>query len=332
MPETRLTELERRTLGNLSIPRNADDLAGHVHPRDPHAVSAADVDALLRGVLSDAGWVTKLGTHDDPAKLASKVQGHRQAMELPDEKAEIFSRRMLRPDLNWRMSGDLWMLTNEGLAELHKPVDEKPPMTPSEVQAAVDNEWSRVLRKPFVEGKTSLVNALLEDEFARWFKQVADDAEARWNVRPKAPMGGGASGWSDAYEVTIIDAENQKTATPANVDPWFMALSILAFTDADTGTTADNGSHIPTYTGYARKSVAGTDMPAATSGAGSAANTSAIIFAACTAGTSTILAVANCKAATVDILRKWGDCASTVISTTQTPPQFAIGAYVTTAA
>jgi hypothetical protein len=148
-------------------------------------------------------------------------------------------------------------------------------------------------------------------------------------VRPIPPLAGGASGYSDAYEVSLIDAENQKTALGAVVDPWFMALSILAFTDADTGTTADNGSHIPTYTGYARKSVAGTDMPAATSGSGQAANTSAIIFAACTAGTSTILAFANCVASTVGVLRKWGDCASTVVSTTQTPPQFAVGAYVT---
>jgi hypothetical protein len=175
----------------------------------------------------------------------------------------------------------------------------------------------------FKPGKTSLANRLLEHEFAAWFKQVADDCEQRWNVRPKAPMSGGASGYSDAYEVSLIDAENQKTALGAVVDPWYMALSILAFTDADTGTTADNGSHVPTYTGYARKSVAGTDMPAATSGSGQAANTSAIIFAACTNLTSTILAFANTSALTVGTLRKWGDCASTVVSTTQTPPQFA---------
>jgi hypothetical protein len=253
-------------------------------------------------------------------------------MELPDEKAEIYTRRMARPDLAWRMDGDLWMLTNEGLAELHKPTVDSPPMPPSQVQAAVDAEWARVLSEPYVEGKTSLANALLEDEFARWYKQVADECDRVWNVRPTAPIAGGASGWSDAYEVSILDQENQKTAIGAVVDPWFMALSILAFTDADTGTTADNGSHIPTYTGYARKSVAGTDMPSATSGAGSAANTSAITFAACTASTSTILAFANCVASTVGVLRKWGDCASTVISTTQTPPTFAIGAYITTAA
>lgn len=328
-----LSELQRRTLANLSIPRNPDDIVTRLHGFVP--ASAEQVDALLRGDLSDNGWVVKLGQHDDPAKLAAKVQSTRRAMELPDEKAAIYSRRMLRPDLSWRLDGDLWMLSEDGLAELHKPAVDSQPMTPSQVQAAVDAEWARVytdLRVKPGQPMPPLANRLLEHEFRDWFKQVADDCEQRWNVRPKAPIAGGASGYSDAYEVSLIDAENQKTALGAVVDPWYMALSILAFTDADTGTTADNGTHIPTYTGYTRKSVAGTDMPAATSGSGQAANTSAIIFAPCTAGTSTILACGNTSASTVGTLRKWGDVASTVISTTQTPPQFAVGAYVTSAA
>lgn len=331
MPEAVLSDLERRTLGNLSIPRNADDISAAIAEHTP--ASPEQVDALLRGVLSDSGWVVKLGTHDDPAKLASSAQDHKQTMELPDEKADIFSRRMLRDDLSWRMRGDLWMLSNEGLEMLHAPPPNAPaPMTPSQVQGAVDTEWARVHRADFKPGKTTLANKLLEEEFLIWFRQVADDCEQRWNVRPVAPIAGGASGWSDAYEVSIIDQENQKTAIGGVVDPWFMALSILAFTDADTGTTADNGTHIPTYTGYARKSVAGTDMPSASSGAGSAANTSAITFATCTAGTSTILAIANTSASTVGTLRKWADVSSTVISTTQTPATFAIGAYTTSAA
>jgi hypothetical protein len=331
VPETVLSNLERRVLGNLSIPRNPTDLEAAVRSHTP--ASREQIDALLRGDLSSHGWVVPLGTHDEPAKLAVAVQDNTDAMELPDEKADIYARRMTRGDLSWRMKGDLWMLSNEGLAMLHAPLpDEPPPMTPSQVQAAVDAEWARVLRTEFKPGKTQMADKLLEDEFIAWFQQVADDCERRWNVRPVAPIAGGASGWSDAYEVSILDQENQKTAIGAVVDPWYMALSILAFTDADTGTTADNGTHIPTYTGYARKSVAGSDMPAATSGAGSAANTSAITFAACTAGSSTILACGNTSASTVGTLRKWGDVASTVISTTQTPPTFAIGAYVTTAA
>jgi len=329
-----LTDVQRRTLANLSIPRNADDLTNHLRPHiiaDPHRI-----DHLLRNGLSEHGWVVNLGRHTDPAKLASAVQrrnGSTAPMEIPDDKAAIYSRRMTRPDLAWRMDGDLWMLTEEGLAELHRePDDTPPPLPPSQVQAAVDAEWARVLREPFIPGETSLANALLEHEFAHWYGSVAAECERVWNTRPTAPIAGGASGWSDAYEVSILDQENQKTAIGAVVDPWYMALSILALTDADTGTTVGDGTHVPTYTGYARKSVAGTDMPAATSGAGSAANTSAITFAACTAGTSTILAFANCVAATVGVLRKWGDCASTVVSVTQTPPTFAVGAYVTTAA
>jgi len=329
MPETVLSALERRVLGNLAIPRNVDNIVAHIASTTP--APGGDVDALLKGSLSENGWVVHLGVHDDPAALASKAQAHKQTIEMADEQAQILERRLRRPDLEYRLKGDLWMLSNDGLAQLHAPPPDTPaPMTPTQVQAAVDNEWARVHKDKFVPGKTSLASALLEDEFLHWFKLVADDCEKRWNVRPRGPMAGGASGYSDVYENQILDLENQRTLITPLVDPFYMALSILAFNDTDTGTTADNGSHIPTYTGYARKSVASTDMPAASGTGGSTANTSAITFAACTASTSTILAVANCSASTVGTLRKWGDQASTVVSTTQTPAQFAIGAYVTT--
>jgi hypothetical protein len=334
-----LSELQRRTLANLSIPRNADDLVLHLQPYV--TASSEKVDHLLRNGLSEHGWVANLGQYDNPAKVASFVQRRKQVMELPDDKAATYARRMTRPDLAWRMQGDLWMLTKEGLAELHRPTVDSPAMPPSQVQALVDEHWSRTLQGVTVDSypndpdhpdAVSLAGVFLEDEFMHWYVQVADECERAWNVRPHGPLAGGASGWTDSFETKIIDHENQKTAMPALVAPWFMALSILAFTDADTGTTADNGSHIPTYTGWGRKSVAAADMPAATSGAGSSANTSAITFAACTAGTSTILAAGNCDTVTTGELRKWFDVASTVISTTQTPPTFAIGAYTTTAA
>jgi hypothetical protein len=331
-----LTELQRRTLANLSIPRNADDLATHLRP---HATTpSADVDHLLRNGLSEHGWVVNLGQHANPATLAARVQRHKLAMDLPDEKAAIYSRRMLRPDLAWRMDGDLWMLTEEGLAQLHAvPDDAPPPLAPSAVQAAIDWEWARTykdeqehLADP--DSGVMLGGAFAHPEhFAAWAVEVADDCEQRWNVRPMLPMAGGASGYSDVQENLFLDAENQKT-TYTVAAPWFMALSILAFTDSDTGTIADDGTHKPTYTGYARASVAAADMPAASGTGGSVSNTTAITFAACTASTSTILAFANCSALTVGTLRKWGDCASTVISTTQTPATFAIGAYTTTLA
>lgn len=340
-----LNDFERRTLANLSIPRNVEDLTAHLRPnivRDP-----GDVHAML-DALAKEGWVKKLGEFDpsDPAKLVAKAQTDKGTMEIPDEKAEILARRLGQYRHLWRMSGDLWMLTSDGVDKLHEPtVDSPTSLPPSQVQAIVDAEWARTLAgvdhdqynakhagadKP--DGP-SLVNALLHDEFNRWFADVADACEKTWNVRPTAPVGGGASGYSDAYEIALLDAENQKTALGAVVDPWYMTLSILAFTDADTGTTADDGTHKPTYTGYARKSVAGTDMAAGSGTSGSVSNTSAIIFAACTGGSSNIVACGNTSASTVGTLRKWGDTTGTVaVSTTATPPQFAVGAYSTATA
>jgi hypothetical protein len=80
-PLSNLSEIERRTLANLSIPRNPNDIVTRLHGFVP--ASAESVDALLRGDLSDRGWVVKMGEHHDPAALASKVQKSRAAMELP---------------------------------------------------------------------------------------------------------------------------------------------------------------------------------------------------------------------------------------------------------
>jgi hypothetical protein len=345
-----LSDLDRRVIGNLSIPRNTRELTlaltGYAYkmvPGEAPAFYTEDEINDLLDVYKAKGWVVNLGDERDAAKLASAAQKNKATMEFTDERAELWSSRVTnRPDFAWRTAGDSWMLSDEGLKALHaEPDHTPPPMTPQQVQATIDAEYARVHKGDIERNEegaitnVNLSNKLLEDEFHHWLKLVLADTKERWGEMAKdvhGPMAGGASGWSDAYEVSLIDAENQKTALGAVVDPWFMGLSILALTDADTGTTLDNGTHIPTYTGYARKSVAGTDMPAATSGAGSSANTSAIIFAACTAGTSTILAAANCVASTVGVLRKWFDVASTVISTTQTPAQFAVGQYTTSAA
>jgi hypothetical protein len=332
-----LSDVHRRALANLSIPRNADDLANNMRPYVNQP--AVQVDDMLRNGLSDNHWVINLGRHTEPAQLASLVQrknnGGAGPMELPDEKAEIYARRMTRPDLAWRLDGDLWMLTNEGLAELHAIPDDAPgPMVPSAVQAAIDFEWERCYKghpDGLLHPDLKLGGAFeSEKRFLDWAVNAAGACEDTWNVRPRLPMAGGASGYSDAYEISILDCENQKTTLTAAA-PWFMALSILAFTDADTGTTADNGSHIPVYTTYSRASVAAGDMAAGSGTSGSVSNTTAITFAACTAGgPATVVAFGNTSAATVGTLRKWGDCASTTISTTQTPATFAIGAYTTT--
>jgi hypothetical protein len=187
-------------------------------------------------------------------------------------------------------------------------------------------------------GQIVPLGTMLEEEYLRWVRAVLEDHEGRWGkgearevAKAAGPLLRGGSQFSDAYEIILLDAENQKASITAAA-PWYMALSILALNDTDTGTTADDGSRIPTYTGYARKSVAAADMNAGSGTSGSVTNANAIIFAACTAGSSTIVAFAHCAAATVGVLRKYGTCSSTTVSTTQTPPQFAAAAYTTTIA
>lgn len=327
-----ISDLDRRTIANLSIPTNVEKLT-HELRIDRHTKTRGEDDVskhLER--LEAAGFVKKLGEHADMAKLAAHLPG--DVRQMPDDQAEIFARRLSRPEHVWRTTGDLWVVTNDGIDRLHQPNDldiETAAMTASQMQAMVWLEWERTLRgepERDGEGRVSnpLAGALLEEEFLHWFTLVNDECQRIWNVRLTPPIAGGA-GYPDGYENQLIDAENQKTALGAVVDPWFMALTILAFTDTDTGTTADDGSHKPTYTGYARKSVAGTDM--ATASSGSASNSNPITYAACTAGSSTAVGFGNCSTITTGTLRKYGTCASTSISTTATPASFAAGLYTT---
>lgn len=313
--------------------------------------SAEEIDSVLRAdanlqslrpdlqtkieALADNGLLVKCKDTSDPGQLVAHLP--KAAFPYADESKRLYEKRLKHPKHAWRMNGDIWICSNDGL-DLLKAADDGPkgPMTPTEIQAQIDEHWKRTIPhsqesynaayggadKP--DGP-SLVDHFLETEFLDWATAVQKDCDERWNVKVMLPLAGGA-GYADAYELNLIDAENQKTALGAVVDPWFMALTILAFTDTDTGTTADDGSHKPTYTGYARKSVAGTDM--GTASAGAASNTSAIIFAACTAGSSVITGCGNCSTVTVGLLRKYGTCSGT-INTSQTPATFAIGAYST---
>lgn len=185
-------------------------------------------------------------------------------------------------------------------------------------------------------GQMMTLPLLLEEEWTAWLADVLGEHERLWGedearqLAKRIPNAGGSQ-FSDAYEIILLDAENQKASITAAA-PWFMALSILAFNDTDTGTTADDGTHKPTYTGYGRISVAAADMNAGSGTSGSVTNANALIGAACTSGTNNIVAFAHCSASTVGTLRKYGTCASTTVSTTQTPPQFAAGQYATTIA
>jgi hypothetical protein len=372
MPELVLTDTERRTLANLSIPRPIPNLY-HELRVDPYTMEPESEKDLLKLLesLADEGWAMKLGEFEDSAKLAHAMQ---------DEKAKLFSERLKVRGEEWRLKGEQWVLTQAGLEKMHQPVDERPRLTTGELRSLITEQAQYVRHntddyhfqgsvfdqredhgplaggvlldkktgEPFEgdAGPTLLGVAghwqgredrplpwLLPEEYLNWCKLVIEDHEGAWGkgeadeLRKAVPNMGGV-GWTTNYSNTIIDAENQKGTITAAA-PWYMALSILAFTDADTGTTADDGTHKPTYTGYARKSVAAADMNAAASG--SANNLNAIIFAACSAGSSAIVAFGNCDALTLSLLRKYGTCASTTVSTTQTPAQFAGAAYTTTA-
>jgi hypothetical protein len=347
--DTISSERERRVLSHLSVPRNVDDLSqmlrtdvGHPTKVDPQGVH----DTLEE--FKRNGWAVNLGEHSDPAKLAAKVESSK-ARTMPDEKAEIYSRRRSqRPQDRWRLEGDLWMMTDAGRDASRAATQENvpAPMTTSQLRAAIRQEWARVKSAP-LEGDLndeqggrlpedygeSLGDALLEQEFRHWLDAVLKGHEETWGkgeadeLRKDLPMGGGSQ-FSDAYEIIIVDVWNQK-ATATAAAPWYMALvETTAVTDADTGSTLDE----PEYTGYARKTVAAADMNAGSGTSGAVTNANAIQFAACTAGTDTIIGFAHCVALTVGVMRSYGTCSSTVVSTTQTPAQFAAGAYTATVA
>jgi hypothetical protein len=360
MPQTILNETERRVLSHLSIPRNVDDLVsmlrtdkGVIYAEDDVAkrisngTDGVELHKLLEE-LKSSGLVVNLGVHDDMAKLAHKVESSK-ARTMPDEKAEIFSRRLSDDEHRWRVKGDVWMYSDDGrdlARESGRFGNYRPPMTTSEVRNAIQNEWGRVVDVKVkgslhdeIGGKLpddwdgSLVNALLEEEFRYWLDQVLAEHERVWGkeeaaeLRKSLPMAGGSQ-FSDFYEAIILDAWNQKSSITAAA-PWHMALvETTAVTDADTGSTLDE----PGYTGYARKTIAAADMNAGSGASGSVTNNAAQVFAACTAGTSTVIGFANCVALTTGQMRSYGTCASTVISTTQTPAQFAVGAYTATVA
>lgn len=136
--------------------------------------------------------------------------------------------------------------------------------------------------------------------------------------------------FSDYLELKVLDHIAGK-GTLTLVTPMYLALTLQVPTDASTGTSIDGGGWIPTYTGYARKSVAAADFRSAgTPTPGQISNVNAITFAACTAGTSTIVGWALCDAATLGNIHVWGSCTSTVISTTQTPATVAVDQLVIT--
>lgn len=156
-----------------------------------------------------------------------------------------------------------------------------------------------------------------------------DIEQIEWaiGVHESRAMAGGSGTFSNFAETTVLaHLTGQDNASWANLAPTFLALTTVVPDSSKTGSTITEAG----YTGYARLSVAAASWAAAVSGgagaASSIANGSTLTFAACTAGTSTVIGWALCTAATVGNVLAWGSATSTVISTTQTPATVAIGA------
>ena len=145
--------------------------------------------------------------------------------------------------------------------------------------------------------------------------------------RAAPPMMGG-SGFSQYAETHILDHAHGKTSWTMPATP-FLALCTVVPTSASTGTSITEAN----YTGYARLSVPGSSWAAAVAATPSTAQTNTTLtFAACTGGSSTIIGWALCDASTVGNVIEWGTCASTVISSTQTPATIASGSLSDTLA
>jgi hypothetical protein len=132
------------------------------------------------------------------------------------------------------------------------------------------------------------------------------------------------AGFSDVQENVILDSVVGDGGTNLNTAPVYMALCTTNVTETDTGSTIVQAA----YTGYARQSVAAADLSAAAGG--SKTNGNAIVFAACTAGTATVVSWAFTTASTAGQVILFGTCPSVTISSTQTPATVNPGAWTAT--
>ena len=376
MPTSVLTELERRVIGHLSIPRNLQDLAGVLF-NDQHApvgpgqdeedlenglalATEADLHAFLP-TLEELDLIVNLGQWDDHTVLAAKVaDGYKRTLAMPDEKARNYSERLKVSHRAWRTYGDLYMLTAEGFEQLMRPIGPVRPRMPFErLLKTIHSQALAVVRDGFEgsihdedggrytgsellgAGKVlddgTLVATLLPEQFDEWYEQVVDahlatvpehlrERVAKDLDRARRPIAGGA-GYGNATEDKIQIADIGGPAY-SETSPTYVALTVgLPVTDVDTGSTISEATG---YTGYGRISVANTVF--AVSSGGSRSNSSAIVGSPCTAGSATVTGMARLDLATVGAGRiiRYATTGTTVVSPTQTPPQFQSGALVDT--
>lgn len=139
-----------------------------------------------------------------------------------------------------------------------------------------------------------------------------------WRIERYLPIAGGSGTFSNFLETSLLDHIGKTAYTSPST---FLALTTVVPDSSKTGATITEAN----YTGYARATIAAGGWNAAVSGgaggASSKTNNGTITFAACTAGSSTIIGWALCDSGTTAAgnMLAWGSATSTVISTTQTP-------------
>ena len=133
--------------------------------------------------------------------------------------------------------------------------------------------------------------------------------------------------YSQYCETKVLELTVGKTAfsTPTTY------LSLVTTVPTST-TTAGSSLAEATYTGYARLATASGWGTATAASPSTIFNSAALTFAACSSGSNVITGFALCDASTVAAgnVLMWASCASTTISTTQTPPTFAANAIEVT--
>lgn len=139
-------------------------------------------------------------------------------------------------------------------------------------------------------------------------------------------MAGQATQYADSSYLNWIVG---KTAMPA-IGTIYVALLTASPTEPINGATITEA----TYTGYARKSTAGSDWNAATLAAPcSISNANAITFVACSGGSSVITAFCLIDSSSgAGNVRAWGTLTSNQTISGTAVPSFAAGALSATAA
>lgn len=133
------------------------------------------------------------------------------------------------------------------------------------------------------------------------------------------------SSMSKYLEAKVLGHITHKAEYPMP-EPW-LALCTVVPTSSSTGLTLTEA----TYTGYRRVKVSGVAWHAAVEGSPSAIKTAeAVRFAACTAGSSLVKAVAFCDAETGGNMLLWAEVPEFTVSTTQTPAEAATEAIEAT--